>query len=99
MDTDAPTRVPDGGRSTTLGSAAGRGPAARPSPPQHGGAPLWPPRGCACGRIGCLANGEGARALARDIVANAPSANTFAGLCVQPVSYTHLRAHETSAHL
>eukprot|EP00969_Alexandrium_andersonii_P127754 5646489-Alexandrium_andersonii.AAC.1 len=45
------------------------------------------PRGCTCSRIGCPVNGEGARALARDIVANAPagppSASTVAGLCFQ----------------
>eukprot|EP00969_Alexandrium_andersonii_P034554 1512277-Alexandrium_andersonii.AAC.1 len=58
MDTDAPTGVPASGGAAIWSVAVGRGPAARPSPPQHAGALYLPPRGCTCCRIGCLAHGE-----------------------------------------
>eukprot|EP00969_Alexandrium_andersonii_P157508 6961850-Alexandrium_andersonii.AAC.1 len=75
MDIDAPTRVPANGGAATRSDAAGRGPAARPSPPQHAGALILPPRSCTCCRIGRLAHGESARTMAYDILANAPAAN------------------------
>eukprot|EP00969_Alexandrium_andersonii_P273929 12107253-Alexandrium_andersonii.AAC.1 len=40
-------------------------------------------RSCTCGRIGCPALGERARALAYGILVNAPAGNAVPGLCVQ----------------